>query len=116
MNKGTWNKTIAFFDLETIEGFTIKGFKLVEGANGKFIGFPSEKKDDEWMPTTWATDPLKIELLKLAKFVYENGVDKQPAHSLKSNEYPEEELNRLNQEQFIQSEPPHDIIDEELPF
>ena len=32
MNKGSWGKIRAFFDLNT-EGFTIKGFKLVEGAD-----------------------------------------------------------------------------------
>ena len=26
MSKGEWNKVKAFFDLETEEGFTIKGF------------------------------------------------------------------------------------------
>ena len=31
MNKGTWGKLRAFFDVQTDEGFTIKGFKIVEG-------------------------------------------------------------------------------------
>lgn len=33
----------AFFDLETAEGFTIKGFKIADGKNGMFVGVPSEQ-------------------------------------------------------------------------
>ena len=33
MKKGEWGKIKAFFDIKTDEGFTMKGFKLVEGAN-----------------------------------------------------------------------------------
>ena len=47
MNKGSWGKIRAFFDLQTEEGFTIKGFKLVEGIKGLFVGFPSQKGSDE---------------------------------------------------------------------
>lgn len=46
MTKGNWGKVRAFFDLKTEEGFTIKGFKIVEGISGMFVGFPSEQKDD----------------------------------------------------------------------
>ena len=49
MNKGNWGKIRAFFDLQTEEGFTIKGFKIIEGINGLFVGTPSQKgKDDEY--------------------------------------------------------------------
>ena len=34
LSKGEWGKVRAFFDLETEDGFVIKGFKLVEGING----------------------------------------------------------------------------------
>ena len=55
MNKGSWGKIRAFFDLRTEEGFTMKGFKLVEGINGLFVGFPSQKgSDDEYHDTIWA--------------------------------------------------------------
>ena len=30
MNRGDWGKIKAFFDLITTDGFTIKGFKLIE--------------------------------------------------------------------------------------
>ena len=37
MNKGSWGKVRAFFDLTTSEGFTMKGFKIIEGINGLFV-------------------------------------------------------------------------------
>lgn len=33
----------AFFDLETTEGITIKGFKVADGKKGLFVGVPSEQ-------------------------------------------------------------------------
>ena len=46
MNKGSWGKVRAFFDLTTQDGFTIKGFKLIEGINGLFVSMPSQKNKD----------------------------------------------------------------------
>ena len=68
MNKGNWGKIKAFFDLETEEGFTIKGFKIVEGIDGIFIGFPSQKneKDGEYYDTIWADKELKQKVEQLA--------------------------------------------------
>ena len=67
MTKGNWGKIRAFFDLQTEEGFTMKGFKLVEGINGLFVGFPSQKgNDDEYRDTIWADRELKDELSQLA--------------------------------------------------
>ena len=67
MNKGNWGKVRAFFDLQTEEGFTIKGFKLVEGINGLFVGFPSQKgNDEEYHDTIWADRDLKDEVTQLA--------------------------------------------------
>ena len=67
MTKGSWGKIRAFFDLQTQDGFTIKGFKLVEGINGLFVGFPSQKgNDDEYRDTVWAERELKDELTQLA--------------------------------------------------
>ena len=37
MNSGSWGKIKAFFDLITEDGFTLKGFKLVEGISGLFV-------------------------------------------------------------------------------
>ena len=47
MNKGSWGKVRAFFDLATSDGFIIKGFKLIEGINGLFVSMPSQKGNDD---------------------------------------------------------------------
>ena len=71
MNKGNWGKIRAFFDLQTEDGFTIKGFKLVEGINGLFVGFPSQKgSDDEYYDTVWADRDIKEEVNQLAIKTY----------------------------------------------
>ena len=70
MNKGEWGKVRAFFDLET-EGFTIKGFKVVQGSDGLFVGFPSQKdKDGEYNDTVYADKTLKQKLNQLALDYY----------------------------------------------
>ena len=67
MNKGDWGKVKAFFDLETQDGFTIKGFKIIEGANGMFAGFPSQQnKDGEYNETIFADKTLKQKVNQLA--------------------------------------------------
>ena len=77
INKGDWDKVKAFFDVETSEGFTIKGFKLVEGLNGLFVGFPSHKgRDDEYYDTVWAEKELKDKVNELALDAYAGGVEK----------------------------------------
>ena len=75
MKKGSWSKIRAFFDIITEEGFTLKGFKLVEGVNGLFVGFPSHKgSDQEYHDTIWADKELKVEVNKLAVEAYGEGV------------------------------------------
>tara|TARA_Y100001968_G_C19054040_1_gene570547 strand:+ start:322 stop:681 length:360 start_codon:yes stop_codon:yes gene_type:complete len=79
MNKGSWGKIRAFFDLQTSDGFTIKGFKLVEGINGLFVGFPSQKgNDDEYYDTVWAERDLKDQLSQLAIKEYGQEVMEAP--------------------------------------
>jgi DNA-binding cell septation regulator SpoVG len=74
MTKGEWNKVRAFFDLQSEEGFTIKGFKLVEGNEGMFVGFPSQKnKDGEYQDTIFADKILKQKVNKLALDYYNDG-------------------------------------------
>jgi DNA-binding cell septation regulator SpoVG len=71
MNEGSWGKIRAFFDLRTEEGFTMKGFKLIEGINGLFVGFPSQKgSDDEYRDTIWAERELKDQVTQMAVKVY----------------------------------------------
>ena len=79
MNKGNWGKIRAFFDLQTEEGFTIKGFKLVEGINGLFVGFPSQKgSDDEYHDTVWADRDIKEQVNQLAIKTYGQDVMSPP--------------------------------------
>ena len=67
MNKGEWGKIKAFFDVKTEEGFVIKGFKLVQGINGLFVGNPSQKgNDNEYYDTIYADKELKEELSQIA--------------------------------------------------
>ena len=58
----------AFFDVETEEGMVVKGFKIVEGINGLFVGNPSEysKKDDKYYDRVFIPKELKDELEKEA--------------------------------------------------
>ena len=72
MNKGSWGKVRAFFDLTTTEGFTIKGFKIIEGINGLFVSMPSQKgNDDEYYDTIWVDSKgLRDDLNKLALDAY----------------------------------------------
>jgi len=80
MNKGNWGKIRAFFDLQTEEGFTIKGFKLVEGINGLFVGFPSQKgNDDEYYDTVWADRDVKEQVNQLAIKTYGQEVMASPS-------------------------------------
>ena len=73
MTIGSWGKVVAFFSVETSEGLIVTGFKLVEGNNGKFVGFPSAKnKDDEYKDTTFANKELKEDINKLAIDHYNN--------------------------------------------
>ena len=73
MNKGAWGKVRAFFDIRTEEGFGIKGFKIVEGINGLFIGMPSQKgKEEEYFDTVFAERDLRDELTTAALEAYNN--------------------------------------------
>jgi len=71
MNKGSWGKVRAFFDLMTQEGFTIKGFKIIEGINGLFVSMPSQKSNDgEYYDSVFASKELRDELNKFALDAY----------------------------------------------
>ena len=88
MNKGNWGKIRAFFDLQTEEGFTIKGFKLVEGINGLFVGFPSQKgSDDEYYDTVWADRDVKEQVNQLAVKTYGQDVMSIP-QGIEEDDFP----------------------------
>ena len=88
MNKGSWGKIRAFFDLQTEDGFTLKGFKLVEGINGLFVGFPSQKgSDDEYHDTVWADRDIKEQVNQLAIKTYGQEVMDTPP-DMGNNDFP----------------------------
>ena len=65
------SKTVAFFDVETEEGINIKGFTLVEGTNGLFMGIPSEKgKDGKYYDRIYVPKELKEQLTEMAISMY----------------------------------------------
>tara|TARA_B100001250_G_C19524306_1_gene667380 strand:+ start:248 stop:541 length:294 start_codon:yes stop_codon:yes gene_type:complete len=67
MHKGSWGKAKAFFDLETNEGLILKGFKIVSGNSGDFVGFPSQKdKDGNWNDTIHAPKEVKAKVSQIA--------------------------------------------------
>ena len=87
MNKGSWGKIKAFFDLQTEDGFTIKGFKMVEGTNGMFVGFPSQKNnDDEYHDTVWAEKEVKEQVIELAKKEYESSTEQEQSPPVMADE------------------------------
>ena len=80
MNKGSWGKVRAFFDIRTEEGLVIKGFKIMEGINGLFVSMPSQKGknqqgDDEWFDTVWIEKELRDQLNNIALNEYGSQYD-----------------------------------------
>ena len=89
MNKGSWGKLRAFFDLKTSDGFVIKGFKIVEGINGLFVGMPSvQNKEGEYYDSVFADKDLRDDLEKLA--IREYGQESMEPSLNTSNENKEE--------------------------
>ena len=119
MNKGNWGKVRAFFDLTTQDGFTIKGFKLIEGINGLFVSVPSQKgNDDEYYDTVWVeSKQLREELSTLAIQEYQN-----PPDSDTNNMQPESESVGNNiKEPTEDASPKEDVSspafsDDDIPF
>ena len=70
------SKTKAFFDIETDESIIVKGFKLVDGANGLFVSAPSEKgKDDKYYDRVYVPKELKEQLADMAISMYNESKD-----------------------------------------
>ena len=60
-------KTAAFFDIQTNDGIIIKGFRLINGANGLFLSSPDQKgKDGKYYETVTLPKEMKGELEKMA--------------------------------------------------
>jgi stage V sporulation protein G len=66
-------KTVAFFDIQTNDGITIKGFRLVNGSNGLFMSAPDQKgKDGKYYENVILPKEMKSELEKIALEEYNN--------------------------------------------
>ena len=112
MRKGSWGKLTAFFDVITEEGFTVKGFKLVQGINGLFVGFPSQKgkgDDEEYYDTVWAEKELRESLSQLAIDYY--GQEVMPTIDVMADQPKTEEKSNSEIDQ-----PTETITDDDIPF
>tara|TARA_Y100001970_G_C13744792_1_gene608036 strand:+ start:195 stop:545 length:351 start_codon:yes stop_codon:yes gene_type:complete len=116
MNKGEWGKIKAFFDLETEEGFVVKGFKLVQGINGLFVGFPSQKgNDDEYYDTVWAEKDLREQLSQLAIDFF--GQEIMPTETQQPKAKEEGSPSSMSTESVTSSFDSSDpITDDDIPF
>ena len=86
MNLYEKGKLRAFFDLETSDGFNIKGFKIMEGINGLFVSMPSQKNDEgEYNDTVWANKDVKIKLNELAISHYDQEKHPVPINKAKQS-------------------------------
>ncbi len=118
MNKGSWGKVRAFFDLNTTEGFTIKGFKIIEGINGLFVSMPSQKgSDGEYYDSIYASKELREELNKLALDAYGSQYDQTLSQSADSQEEPpkEQEPGAASSE-LVEEEKAQTFSDDDIPF
>jgi len=126
MNKGDWGKLRAFFDVRTDEGFVIKGFKLVEGINGLFVGMPSQKgKDDEYFDTIFAERDLRDDLTEVALEAYNSNSttepEDMPVEPPAETEEEEtskvaEEVGELNVSNKEEGTPVQPFSDDDVPF
>ena len=67
----------------TNEGFEMKNFKLIEGANGLFVGAPSQKGTDKegnekWYDMVWIPKELNEQLVDLAANEVDMSQDSNP--------------------------------------
>ena len=90
MNKGSWGKVRAFFDIRTEEGLVVKGYKIMEGINGLFVSMPSQKGknqqgEDEWFDTVWIEKELRDQLNQIALNEYGSQYDQTLSNNQDSN-------------------------------
>lgn len=58
-------KIRATLDIRTTEGFIIRGFKVVEGEKGLFVGMPSERtRTGKYLDLVRVEDPTLKEMLE----------------------------------------------------
>ena len=76
MTKGNWGNILAFFDLKTEDGFLITGMKIVNGVNGKFVGFPSKAEENgKYSEIVRAERDVRDNVAKLAIEHYDSQAD-----------------------------------------
>lgn len=81
MTKGEWGKIRAYFDIRTSDNLIVKGFKIVQGSNGPFVGMPSQKnKEGEYKDTVFAEAPIKEELTRIAMEAYGGDITQQQSY------------------------------------
>ena len=67
LDSNSGGKVAAFFDIQTPDEITIKGFRIVNGSNGLFISAPDSKgKDRKYYESVILPQKLKNEVEKLA--------------------------------------------------
>jgi stage V sporulation protein G len=67
LKNNSGGKTAAFFDIETNDGIIIKGFRIVNGANGLFISAPNDKgKDGKYYDNVILPKEMKSDVEKQA--------------------------------------------------
>ena len=118
MNKGEWGKLRAFFDLKTSEGFIIKGFKLVEGISGLFVGMPSTQgKDGEYYDTIFADKDLREQLQQVALRAYgQDSVGGSEMHQMPTNQQNDSDTTQ-DQPDSAETAPKNESFsDDDIPF
>jgi DNA-binding cell septation regulator SpoVG len=77
---GPTGNTKAFVDLETNEGIILRGFKLIMGPTGLFVGAPSEKgKDGKWRESVIIPKELKNEINRMVVGEYDRQRTNSPS-------------------------------------
>ena len=76
-------KVKGFLTIVTSEGFEMKNFKLIEGANGMFVGAPSQKGTDKdgnekWYHMVWIPKELNQSLVDLVANEVDMSQDSNP--------------------------------------
>lgn len=85
--------TKAFVDLETNEGIILKGFKLILGPTGLFLGAPSEKgKDGKWRESVIIPKEMRTEINSMAISEYDRIRTSSPSSEIPAPEEEESDL------------------------
>ena len=96
MNVGPWGKIVANFEVVSSEGFSMKGFKLVDGINGLFVSVPSQKGTDEQGNTKYY-DTIWIESKELRQELNDLAIE---TYNQKNNSNNSESVNYNNQNNY----------------